>query len=223
MTEPDLPEAARTPHWYYLCGVDVDAADAPPRWPCSATRSPTGGARRPTATAAGRTTSPAACRRATGADVGVLNQGLGGNRVLNDGLGPNALARLDRDVLAQPGVRWLIVLEGINDLGTRSATARDLIAAYEQIILRATRGASRSTGRPSCRARARPTSTRGWRLRARRSTRWIRRVGPLRRGHRLRRCDPGSRKPRASRPRSMAATTCTRAPKGTRSWPGRST
>jgi lysophospholipase L1-like esterase len=69
--------------------------------------------------------------------VGVLNQGLGGNRLLNDGLGPNALARLDRDVLAQPGVRWLIVLEGINDLGTRSATARDLIGAYDQIIRRA--------------------------------------------------------------------------------------
>jgi lysophospholipase L1-like esterase len=71
------------------------------------------------------------------ARVGVLNQGLGGNRMLNDGLGPSALARLDRDVLAQPGVRWLIVLEGINDLGTRSATARDLIDAYDQIILRA--------------------------------------------------------------------------------------
>jgi lysophospholipase L1-like esterase len=57
--------------------------------------------------------------------------------LLNDGLGPNTLARLDRDVVAQPGVRWLIVLEGINDLGTRSATARDLIGAYDQIILRA--------------------------------------------------------------------------------------
>jgi lysophospholipase L1-like esterase len=75
-------------------------------------------------------------REGDGPPVGVLNQGLGGNRVLNDGLGPNALARLDRDVLAQPGVRWLIVLEGINDLGTRSASAPDLIAAYEQIILR---------------------------------------------------------------------------------------
>jgi lysophospholipase L1-like esterase len=69
--------------------------------------------------------------------VGVVNHGLGGNRMLKDGLGPSALARLDRDVLAQPGVRWLIVLEGINDLGTRSATARDLIAAFEQIIFRA--------------------------------------------------------------------------------------
>ena len=71
---------------------------------------------------------------------------MGGNRLLRDGLGPNALARLDRDVLAQPGVRWLIVLEGINDIGTRvsarakgesSATAEDILAAYEQIIERA--------------------------------------------------------------------------------------
>jgi lysophospholipase L1-like esterase len=66
-----------------------------------------------------------------------LNQGIGGNRILHDGLGPNALARLDRDVIAQSGVRWLIVLEGINDLGTRSATVEELTAAFEQIILRA--------------------------------------------------------------------------------------
>ena len=70
------------------------------------------------------------------ARVGVLNHGLGSNRLLNDGLGPNALARLDRDILAQPGVCWLIVLEGINDLGTHTARARDLIGAYEQIIRR---------------------------------------------------------------------------------------
>jgi lysophospholipase L1-like esterase len=75
-----------------------------------------------------------------------LNHGLGGNRLLRDGLGPSALARLDRDVLAQTGVRWLIVLEGVNDLGTAVdarakgqpfARARDVIAAYEQIIARA--------------------------------------------------------------------------------------
>ncbi|HXY00141.1 MAG TPA: SGNH/GDSL hydrolase family protein, partial [Candidatus Limnocylindrales bacterium] len=78
--------------------------------------------------------------------IGVLNEGIGGNRLLHDRLGPNALARLDRDVLAQSGVRWLIVLEGINDLGTRKdaaarneqpATVADILAAYEQIILRA--------------------------------------------------------------------------------------
>jgi lysophospholipase L1-like esterase len=79
-------------------------------------------------------------------EIAVLNQGIGGNRLLRDGLGPNALARLDRDILAQPGVRWLVVLEGLNDIGTRvsartkgesAATVEDMIAAYEQIIARA--------------------------------------------------------------------------------------
>ena len=78
--------------------------------------------------------------------VGVLNAGIGGNRLLRDGLGPHALARLDRDVLAQAGVRWLILLEGINDIGTAAgarakgepaATADDIIGAYAQIIERA--------------------------------------------------------------------------------------
>lgn len=49
--------------------------------------------------------------------VSVLNEGIGGNRVLNEGLGPSALSRLDRDVLSQDGVRYLIVLESINDIG----------------------------------------------------------------------------------------------------------
>jgi lysophospholipase L1-like esterase len=133
--EPDLPRAARTLHWYYLCGVDVEAADS--FAVAVLGDSITDGRGSPTELN-GRWTDHLARRlqEGGGAAVGVLNQGLGGNRVLNDGLGPNALARLDRDVLAQPGVRWLIVLEGINDLGTRSATARDLIAAFEQIILR---------------------------------------------------------------------------------------
>jgi lysophospholipase L1-like esterase len=80
--------------------------------------------------------------------LSVLNAGMGGNRLLLDGLGPNALARFDRDVLAQAGVRYLIVLEGINDLGEATRLApisaarhtmlvHDIIAAYEQIVLRA--------------------------------------------------------------------------------------
>ena len=78
--------------------------------------------------------------------VAVLNEGIGGNRLIHDRTAQNALARFDRDVLAQDGVRWLIVLEGVNDLGTRvsakehneqAATADDLISAYEQIIFRA--------------------------------------------------------------------------------------
>jgi lysophospholipase L1-like esterase len=52
-----------------------------------------------------------------GDSIAVLNAGIGGNRILHDGAGVNALARFDRDVLAQPGVVNLIVLEGINDIG----------------------------------------------------------------------------------------------------------
>ena len=51
------------------------------------------------------------------ATLAVVNEGIGGNRILHDGAGVSALARLDRDVLAQPGVSSLIVLEGINDIG----------------------------------------------------------------------------------------------------------
>jgi lysophospholipase L1-like esterase len=136
VTEPELPRAARTPHWYYLCGVEVEAADAAAVAVLG--DSITDGRGSPT-DGNGRWTDHLARRlheRGLAARVGVLNEGLGGNRVLNDGRGPSALARLDRDVVSQPGVRWLIVFEGINDLGTRSATARDLIAAYDQIILR---------------------------------------------------------------------------------------
>lgn len=136
LTSLEMPTAARTPHWYYLCGVDVALGNA------SAVAvlgdSITDGRGSPT-DGNGRWTDHLARRLQSNkgtAHVGVLNQGLGGNRLLNDGLGPSVLARLDRDVLAQPGVRWVIVLEGINDLGTRSASAREVISAYEQIILR---------------------------------------------------------------------------------------
>lgn len=82
------------------------------------------------------------------ADMAVLNAGIGGNRLLNDGLGPNALARFDRDVLSYPGVTHLVILEGVNDLGvlTRDAPATpqahaDLVAgmigAYRQMVARA--------------------------------------------------------------------------------------
>jgi lysophospholipase L1-like esterase len=80
--------------------------------------------------------------------VAVLNAGIGGNRLLLDGLGPNALARFERDVLSPPGVTHLIVLEGVNDLGvlTRDGPAtpeqhRALVAqaieALRQIVHRA--------------------------------------------------------------------------------------
>src|SRR6266496_500954 len=92
-----------------------------------------------------------------GASLAVLNEGIGGNRILHDGAGINALARFDRDVLAQPGVVNVIVLEGINDIGWphmkprqpsgatlkeapfagQLVSTQDLIMGLEQIIERA--------------------------------------------------------------------------------------
>jgi len=78
----------------------------------------------------------------------VVNMGIAGNRVLRetDGLGVSALARFDRDVLGRPGVRWLIVAEGLNDIlfselpgrpDSERATAGDIIAGYRMLIGRA--------------------------------------------------------------------------------------
>ena len=75
----------------------------------------------------------------------LVNAGIGGNRLLGFGAGPNALARFDRDVLSVPGVKAVIVLEGINDIGRgfgprapgEPVTADALIAANKQIIERA--------------------------------------------------------------------------------------
>ncbi len=136
---PELPRAITTAHWYYLSGVDVETDEADARAVAILGDSITDG-RGSITDANGRWPDHLAMRLLANpatASVGVLNQGLGGNRLLNDGLGPCALARLDRDVLAQPGVRDLILLEGINDLGTRSANAAEIIAAYQQIIRRA--------------------------------------------------------------------------------------
>jgi lysophospholipase L1-like esterase len=143
----DMPNAATVDHWYFLNGVDalgekssaaiVTLGDSITDGSKSTTnannRWPDGLARRLQASKQTK-------------DIAVLNEGIGGNRLVHDRAGPNALARFDRDVLAQSGVRWLIVLEGVNDLGTRvsakerheqAATADDLISAFQQIIVRA--------------------------------------------------------------------------------------
>jgi lysophospholipase L1-like esterase len=78
-------------------------------------------------------------------NLGLLNEGINGNRVLHDDWGPNALSRFDRDVLAQPGVKFLIILEGINDIGQAYnpggahdvVSAADLIAGFSQLATRA--------------------------------------------------------------------------------------
>ncbi|GAB1207111.1 hypothetical protein APSETT445_005819 [Aspergillus pseudonomiae] len=75
--------------------------------------------------------------------IALLNQAAGGNRILADGLGPNVLSRLDRDALAQSGVQYGIVFEGVNDIGVADADTEvqkqigdRLIVAYQQIVTR---------------------------------------------------------------------------------------
>jgi lysophospholipase L1-like esterase len=100
-----------------------------------------------------------------GGEVGVLNQGIIGNRLLNDSprqmrdrfgeaLGQAALTRFERDVLAQPGVRYVIIGLGVNDIAfpgvfappTELVSARDIIAGYRQLIARAHRRGIRVIG-----------------------------------------------------------------------------
>jgi lysophospholipase L1-like esterase len=145
VSDPDLVSATTVAHWYFLSGLEV-LADERTEGVVMLGDSLTDG-RGSTTDQNDRWPDQLAIRlRATASTdrVAVLNQAAGGNRVLNDGLGPNLLARLDRDLLAQSGVRWALVFEGINDIGTADATeaaqnsvADELIRAYEQIIVRA--------------------------------------------------------------------------------------
>jgi lysophospholipase L1-like esterase len=145
---PDLPAAQTAPRWLALAGIEVFARSA--RAVVALGDSITDGFGVQPDTNA-RWTDHLAERlwadRSQGR-VAVINEGIGGNRLLNDGLGPNALARLGRDVLSQPGVTHLIVLEGVNDLGTltqnapatagqHAALVAQAIEALRQIALRA--------------------------------------------------------------------------------------
>lgn len=86
--------------------------------------------------------------RPDAAPIGVINAGVSGNRILHDHpeelFGPNALARLDRDVLSVPGLRWVVLMEGINDIGhstsaglpEQDVSAEQIIAGMKQIVAR---------------------------------------------------------------------------------------
>lgn len=69
------------------------------------------------------------------AAIGVADEGIGGNRILRDNYGPSALSRFDRDVLDQPNVRWVVLLEGINDIGGSGYAwdAKDKVSAQQLI------------------------------------------------------------------------------------------
>jgi lysophospholipase L1-like esterase len=139
-----MPVGNLTDQWYFVSGVDV-LADAA-----------TGGvvALGDSLTDGNISTIDAYCRwpdqlarrlitRAGGRPMAVMNQGLGGNRILHDIRGDSGLRRFDRDVLAQPGVTHAIVMLGTNDLRNRWAkpeeevTAAQMIAGLKQMAVRA--------------------------------------------------------------------------------------
>ncbi len=145
----DLPGATGTDHWFQLAGVDVEAprdSAAIILFGDSITDGygvSGGNNNRWGDFLAQRLQADPATRH-----LSVLNHGISGNRMLADGLGPNALARLNRDVLAVPGARFLILLEGVNDLGTltrdgpatpaqQAALVANVTGAYAQIVARA--------------------------------------------------------------------------------------
>ena len=141
----DLPVLSTTPSWYLIERVEV-AAPAETAAIVTFGDSITDGARS-TPNTNNRWPDHLAKRllaRPGNTKLAILNTGIGGNRLLSDSIanfGINALARFDRDVLAQPGAAYVVVLEGINDIGQARAnplpSAADLIAAQQQMIERA--------------------------------------------------------------------------------------
>lgn len=140
----DFSDAIKTDHWYSISGIDVltrkdskaiavlgnsitdgrgSGTNMQNRWPDIL---------------AGRL-----LKNEKTSNIGVLNLGIGGNCVLRGGLGPTALERFDRDILSQSSVQWLIILEGINDIGTinseneAESIAKELISAYDEMIKKA--------------------------------------------------------------------------------------
>ena len=141
--ETSMPVGSLTDQWLFLCGVDVLAPAA------------AGGvvAFGDSLTDGNISTIDAFCRwpdqlarrlvQRGGRLVGVMNNGLGGNRILHDLRGDSGLKRFDRDVLSQPGVTHVIVMLGTNDLRNRWAkpeeevTGQQMIAGLQQMVTRA--------------------------------------------------------------------------------------
>jgi lysophospholipase L1-like esterase len=139
--KPAFPIDATTPSWFLVARVEV-VADPQSPVIVAVGDSITDGSRS-TPDTNNRWPDQLARRLAArrGSAVAVLNAGIGGNRLLSEGAaqaGVNLLARFDRDVLLQPGVTHVVVMEGINDIrNPPNPSAEDLIAAHRQVIARA--------------------------------------------------------------------------------------
>jgi lysophospholipase L1-like esterase len=130
----NMSSALTTDHWYILSGVDA-LADAKAVVVLGDSITDGRGS-----TTNGNDRWPDALARrlqASGATkVAVLNQGIGGNAVTSGGLGSTGLSRFSRDVLGVSGVRWVVIFEGVNDIGA-GVSASALTSAYDTMIAQA--------------------------------------------------------------------------------------
>jgi lysophospholipase L1-like esterase len=137
--EPTFNAERTTSAWYFLSGVHV-IAPAETGLIVAFGDSITNGASSTNDTNSDWPSQLARRLREAGMNWAVVNQGISGNRVLGDGAGVSVLARFDRDVLSQPGVKYMIFMEAINDIGIASrpggdpVTAEEIIAIYKQMI-----------------------------------------------------------------------------------------
>jgi hypothetical protein len=138
-TAPSIDNAATVQAYYYLASIDV-LAPAKSGAIVALGDSITDGARSTPDTDRMWPALLAARLQANKATAGlaIVNEGISGNQVLKDGAGISAVARFDRDVLNEPGVEWVMILESINDIGSiarggGTLTAADLIGALDQM------------------------------------------------------------------------------------------
>jgi lysophospholipase L1-like esterase len=140
----DLPGAKTIDRWFQIAGVDVASREASAIVAFGDSITDGYGVQPNT----NLRWTDGLIERLKGKNIAVLNLGIGGNRVLADGLGPSGVSRFDRDVLSQSGVTHFVILEGVNDLGVLnrdqskdgSANARmaqDLISAYANMVAKA--------------------------------------------------------------------------------------
>lgn len=144
--QQDMTNTTTTDHWYVITGIDTQISpqsDASTLVVIGDSISDGRGSgtnkqnRWPDALSRRLLANPAT------QNLAVVNQGIGGNCVLRSCLGPSAVSRFERDVLNQSGVRWLIIFEGINDVGGIKTQADaeklfiDITEAYQNMIKQA--------------------------------------------------------------------------------------
>ena len=124
-------------HWYVISGVDVMATSTAKAIVVLGDSITDG--KGSTTNANNRWTDDLAKRvlgNSASANVAIMNQGIGGNAIVTGGLGPTASDRYARDVLGQSSVRWVIVFEGVNDVGS-DTTATAITAGLDKMVAQA--------------------------------------------------------------------------------------